>query len=120
MSKNVAQFPFYINYMDVDLYCFWLMDYCGEDSALAQLIDGKNFMDQCDNPQKYKKNADELLLEIRQCLVDSGFEKEVEACDKTFMEERRERGVKSPYIPMHKRWEQDDEAAKKKDRVKEF
>ncbi len=111
MSK-LEHFPFYINYMDVDLYCFWLIDTFGDDSAFIQLLDDNNFSDKCDNPEKYKINADELLLEIRQCLVDSGFEKEVTACDKAFAEKRAGRGSKNPYIPMHKRWEMDDAAWK--------
>lgn len=112
MSKKIEHFPFYINYMDIDLYCFWLIDTYGEDAPFIKVIDENNFMDQCDNPQKYKKNADVLLLEIRQCLVDSGFEKEVAACDKAFVEERKNRGKENPYIPMHKRWEMDGKKKK--------
>ena len=85
MSKKVEQFAFYISYMDINTYCFWLIDTYGEDAAFVDVIDKNDFMDKCDNPQKYKINADKLLLEIRQCLVDNGFEEEVNACDKAFV-----------------------------------
>lgn len=111
MSKKLKQFSFYINYADIDLYCFWLIDTFGEDAKFIQLIDDNNFMEQCDNPKKYKKNADELLLEIRQCLVDNGFEKEIAACDEAFAKERANRGRENPYIAMHKRLEMDAETA---------
>lgn len=103
MSTKVKQFPFFINYMDIDSYCFLLVDTYGEDSDFVDVIDASGLLEQCDNPQKYKKNADELLLEIRQCLVDHGFHAEVEACDKAFASEREKRGKKNPYIPMNKR-----------------
>ncbi len=114
MSKKVSQFPFYINYADVDDYCFWIIDVYGytEGSRFVKLID-KQFIDKMTNPEKYRINADELLLEIRQCLMDSGFEKEVTACDKAFAEKRADRGSKNLYIPMHKRWEMDDAALKR-------
>ena len=113
MSEKLKHFPFYITYADVDDYCFWVIDVYGYDegSGFVRLID-KKFIDKMTNPGKYKLNADELLLEIRQCLVDSGFEKEVTACDKAFAEKRAGRGSKNPYIPMHKRWEMDDAAWK--------
>lgn len=113
MSKKVEQFPFYINYADVDLYCFRMMDAYGyneEDSKFIKLVDSH-----WDGNSKWDNkncNADELLLLLRQCLVDSGFEKEVEEMDKTFAGERKGRGAKNPYIPMHKRWEIDDCARK--------
>ena len=107
MSKKVSQFQFYITYADVDDYCFWLLDTYGENAKCIAFIDD-NFEDQCVNPEKYRKNADELLLEIRQCLADSGFEEEVAACDQAFAAERTDRGIVNPYIPMHKRWEMDD------------
>lgn len=108
MSKKIEGFPFYINYLDVDEYCFWLLDAYGEDSEIVKIIDANDFMDKSDNPQKYRINADELLLEIRQFLIDNGFEKEIAVCDKAFAEERKNRGKKNPYIPMHKRWETDE------------
>lgn len=105
MSKNVEQFPFYITYMDINTYCFWLVDTYGEDATFIDLIDENKFMEQCDNPQKYRKNADVLLLEIRQCLVDNGYAAEVNACDKVFAETTgKGRGKKSPYIPLAERW----------------
>ena len=118
MSKKVSQFPFYINYADVDDYCFWLLDTYGENAKCIAFIDD-NFEDKCVNPEKYKINADELLLEIRQCLMDSGFEKEGTARDKAFAEKRADRGGKNPYIPMRKRWEMDD-AALKREHEKEW
>ncbi len=109
MSKKLEHFPFYVNYADVDLYCFWLIDNYGEDAGFIKIIDDNEFIEQNNNPQKYKKNADTILLELRQCLVDNGFEKEVEACDKAFADESRlKRGMKNPYVPMHKRWEKDN------------
>lgn len=105
MSKKIEQFPFYITYMDVDTYCFWLVDTYGEDADFIDVIDENNFMGQCDNPKKYRKNADELLLEIRQCLVDNGFEQEVTACDNAFIEKNgKKRGKKNPYISLSERW----------------
>lgn len=108
MSKKISQFPFYINYMDVDSYCFWFLDTYGEDSEIVKVIDTK-FIRELSNPTK---NADVLLLEIRQCLVDNGFEAEVAACDEAFAQERKNRGAKNPYIPMHKRWEMDEKESK--------
>lgn len=107
MGKNLKHFPFYITYADVDLYCFWLIDTFGEEAKFIQLIDDNNFMEQCDNPKRYKKNADVLLLEIRQCLVNNGFEKEVAAGDEAFCKRNESRGKTNPYVPMHKRLEQD-------------
>ena len=108
MIKKVEQFPFYITYMDIDEYCFWLMNTYGENAAFVDVIDRNGFMDQCDNPQIYKKNADVLLLEMRQCLIDNGFEAEVNACDKAFSDESRiKRGKVNPYIPLNKRWKND-------------
>ena len=63
-------------------------------------------------------NADDILLFIRQCLVDHGFEKEVETCDKAFVEKRKGREKKNPYIPMHRRWEMDDAAYRDIEREK--
>lgn len=108
MSKMIKQFPFYITYVDVAEYCFWMVDTYGEDSQLVKLIDSGKFMEQCDNPQKYKKNADEILMGIRQCLFDNGFEPEIRACDKAFATERRmKRGNDNPYIPVGERWEKE-------------
>lgn len=102
---KLKHFPFYINYMDVELYVFWLMDTYGEDAEFVSLLDDNNFDSRMTNPDV---NADVLLLEIRQFLTDNGFEKEVEACDKAFLDERKNRGKTNPYVPMHKRWEMDD------------
>lgn len=101
--KKPEQFPFYINYMDIDLYLFWLMDNYGTDAAFVPLLDAE-FGSRIHKPDK---NADELLLEIRQFLCDKGFENEVLSCDKAFSEneERKERGKVNPYIPMSKRTE---------------
>lgn len=104
MSKKVEKFPFYITYMDIDTYCHLLADNYAGNVALVDVIDSNKFMEQCDNPQKYKKNADELLLEIRQCLVDNGFETEVSTCDKVFTDENRKRGKVNPYVPLNDRW----------------
>ncbi len=105
MSKNVRHFPFYITYRDISEYCFWLVDNYGDQAAFVDVIDKHKFMEQCDNPQIYKKNADALLLELRQCLIDNGFEREVNACDKAFANERREkRGASNPYVPLTERW----------------
>ena len=103
MSKSVKPFDFYVNYMDVDLYCFWLIDTYGEDAGFIKIIDDSGLIEQSDNPQIFKKNADLILLEIRQLLVDNGFEEEIAACDKAFSEERKGRGSKNPYIPPSKR-----------------
>ncbi len=103
MAENVTQFPFYINFGDVDDYCFWLLEQYGENAECVNLID-ERYEQELTNPTK---NADDLLLEIRQCLVDNGFAREIEACDKSFSEERKKREKKNPYIPMHKRWELD-------------
>ena len=105
MSKKVEQFPFYINYLDVDDYCFWLMDAYGEDAEFINLIDQHYDGDVKWDKQAYDANV--LLLLLRQCLVDNGFEAEVSACDRVFAEERKNRGKKNPYIPMHKRWKMD-------------
>lgn len=107
MSKKVERFPFYVTYMDVNTYCFWLVDTYGENAAFIDVIDKNGFMAQCDDPQKYRKNADALLLEIRQCLVDNGFGTEVNACDKAFAEKMKSRGKKNPYVPLEERWEKD-------------
>lgn len=108
MSKMTKQFPFYITYADVTEYCFWMVDTYGEDSQLVKLIDSGKFMEQCDNPQKYMKNADEILMGIRQCLFGNGFEPEIRACDKAFATERRmKRGNDNPYIPVGERWEKE-------------
>ena len=106
MSKKLEHFPFYINYMDIDLYCFWLMDTYGENADFVKLIDRHYDGDTKWDNQDY--NADDVLLLIRQCLVDNGFEEEVAACDKAFATERADREMVNPYIPMHKRWEMDD------------
>ena len=116
MSKEVKQFPFYINYMDVDSYLFWLMDEYGEDAAWIDLIDQHHDDDSKWDNQDY--NADDLLLIIRQFLVDNGFEEEVDECDRAFAEERKGRGKKNPYIPMHKRWEMDDADFKEMEKKK--
>lgn len=105
MTKKVEQFPFYINYADVDLYCFWLIDEFGEDAGFIELIDQHYDGDTKWDNKNY--NADDLLLLLRQCLVDNGYGKEVDAGDKAFTGERKDRGKKNPYIPMHKRWEMD-------------
>lgn len=101
---KLEHFPFYVNYADVDDYCFWLLDTYGDTAKCIALIDD-HFTYRIDNPDV---NADVLLLEIRQCLVDNGFKEEVAACDQAFAAERAERGIVNPYIPMHKRWEMDD------------
>lgn len=106
MNKKVEQFPFYINYMDVDLYCFWLIDMYGKDSKWISLIDQHYDGDTKWDQKEY--NADDLLLLIRQFLVDNGYEQEVDACDNAFAEKRKERGKENPYIPMYKRWEKED------------
>ncbi len=83
------KFPFYTLYADVDDYCFWLLDKYGEKSKIVALIDN-NFTDAIDHP---KMDADDLLLKIRQFLVDNGFKQEVENCDREFVtEERLSRG----------------------------
>ncbi len=102
--NKIKNFPFYINYYDVDQYCFLLIDLFGENAECVKLIDD-NYTHRIDNP---KCNADVLLLEIRQFLADNGFKTEVEACDKQFSnEERMKRGMKNPYIAMHERWKKD-------------
>lgn len=102
MSKKVEQFPFFIVYADIDTYCFWLIDEYGEGSAFIDVMD--IFTDQIDNPHKYKKNADELLLEIRQSLVDHGFEAEVSAGDKAFSERYKHRGKTWTHLSLEERW----------------
>lgn len=109
MSKKASQFPFYINPFDVDDDCFWIIDVYGfaEGNRFVKLID-KQFIDRINHPEKYKLNADELLLEIRQCLVDNGFEEEVAACDKASAMGKSDRGTVNLCIPTHKRWEMDN------------
>lgn len=102
MSKKVEQFPFYILYADITDYYFWLIDEYGEEAAFIDVID--SFVDQVDNPHKYKKNADELLLELRQCLVDHGFEAEVSAGDKAFSERYKHRGKTWTRVSLEERW----------------
>lgn len=104
MSKKVEEFPFYITYEDVSAYCSLLADKYAKNVALVDVIDSNKFVEQCDNPQKYKKNADELLLAIRQCLVDNGFETEVSTCDKVFADGNRNRSKVNPYVPLNERW----------------
>lgn len=103
MNKKIYPFPFFVTYADIDTYCFWLVDAYGEHSRIVDVIDKNNFTDKCDNPQKYKKNADEILLELRQTLLDAGFEKEVNACDLAFTEKFQSRAKSMRYIPMSKR-----------------
>ena len=108
MTKTVKQFPFYVTYWDISEYCFWLVDTYGEQAPFVEIIDNHKFMEQCGNPQKYKKDADVLLREIRQCLVDNGFDAEIAACDKAFANnERKKRGIKPTYIPLTERWKHD-------------
>ena len=103
MSKKVEEFPFYITYADVSAYCSLLADKYAKNVALVDVIDSNKFVEQCDNPQKYKKNADGLLLAIRQCLVDNGFETEVSTCDKVFADGNRNRSKVNPYVPLNER-----------------
>ncbi len=104
MSKRIEQFPFYIHYGDIDTYCFWLADTykLREDSALIKAIDDSGLLEQSDNPQIYRKNADTILMELRQYLINHGFEKEVIACDKAFAEERNDRGMENRYSALHR------------------
>lgn len=102
MSKKVEHFPFYILYADIDTYCFWLIDEYGEGSAFIDVMD--IFTDRIDNPHKYKQNAAELLLEIRQSLVDHGFEAEVSAGDKAFSERYKHRGKTWTHLSLDERW----------------
>ncbi|MED9822906.1 MAG: hypothetical protein U0J65_12875 [Christensenellales bacterium] len=104
MSKKVEQFPFFIVYADITGYCSLLIDKYGEEAAFIDVIDRNDFMDQCNNPHKYKKNAAELLLELRQCLVDHGFEAEVSAGDKAFSERYKHRGKTWTHLSLEERW----------------
>ena len=101
---KVKPFPFFINYMDIDQYLFWMVDKYGENAEWISKFDQTDFQQRIDNPVKYKINADELLLSIRQFLVDSGYEKEVKACDKEFSDKRKNRGKENPYVPISERW----------------
>ena len=115
---EVKPFPFYIMYFDVRRYISSLKKAYGEDSACVQAFNKTDFMDRLGCPVKYAVDADELLLDIRKFLVESGFEKEVEAQDKVFAEERSDRGKEHAYIPMHERWKMDEEMWKKMEKNK--
>ncbi len=104
--NKIKNFPFYITYWDVGCYMFKLAETYGEKSNIVKIIDD-NFFDQYTNPVKYKINADELMFNMRKCIADSGFEKEIKETDKWFIEKNKGRNKINHYIPMSKRWEKD-------------
>lgn len=47
------------------------------------------------------------MFNMRKCIADSGFEKEIKETDKWFIEKNKGRNKINHYIPMSKRWEKD-------------
>lgn len=101
---EIEHFPFYVTYADIDLYLDEMLDITNENKDIIHRIDSNAdvFLD-----NKLKLNADELLLKLRQFLVDNGYSSEVEKVDEVFITENRKRKKKNFYIPMHERWKKD-------------
>ena len=102
--NSVKPFEFYILGYDVWKYCDMLIEQCGENSEIIQVLDKKY-----DEIEQAHHKWEDVLTAIRRFLSENGYVDEIEKLDKEFAKEYQDREKEYQHKSMAVRWEAESE-----------